>query len=117
MRGLEGKNINNPLHKLIIPGLEKLGHNQLITLQYLIQRLMHPFLLILYRVVKNDLKPGLTHVQLRDRVVLYYLPYQVISAVKGTLEGLVLDLVCLVYLFEDLYAHPLQDYEQFLADL
>ena len=62
----KSENINDSLHQMIIIVLKEFRNNELIRLQNLIQGLVNSFFLILDCMIKNDIKPCLTNIELCD---------------------------------------------------
>lgn len=65
----ESENINDSLHQMIIIVLKEFRNNKFIRLQNLIQGLMNSFFLILDCMIKNDIKPCLTNIELCDWII------------------------------------------------
>lgn len=86
----ESENINDSLHQMIIIVLKKFRNNELIRLQNLVQGLVNSFFLILDCMIKNDIKPCLTNIKLRDWIIFDNLHNQVVGSVESSFKCLVL---------------------------
>lgn len=62
VRRLQGENVNDPLHQMVFVSLQEFSDHELVTLQDLVQCLMHSLLLVLNSMIQNYIEPGLTYI-------------------------------------------------------
>lgn len=97
MWGLEGEDVDDALHELVVVLLQKLGDHFIVVLQDFVESGVYGFLLQLNRVVEDYAQPVFADVYFGDGVVFDDLPDEVIGCVEDLLELVVFAFFALVY--------------------